>query len=91
MYFSDYISDLLAEGIPFNKTLIKARNNGLKCKEMCTVLLKPAETFSLAASQLKSLASHSADHFLVRLMVAGFHYWSKKTLYLLQTDFSNDN
>ena len=43
--------------------IMKTRNNGSKCKEIkdqCFVLLK----FSLAASQLKPLASFSADHFL---------------------------
>ena len=42
---------------------MKMRNNGLKCKEMknyCTVLMKLAEKFSLAASQPKALASLSA-------------------------------
>ena len=46
---------------------MKTRNNCLKCKKMknyCTVLLKLAEKFSLAASQPKSLASFSAEHFL---------------------------
>ena len=53
--------------IHFNKTLMKSRNNGLKCKEMknyCTVLLKLAEKFSIAASQGKPLASLSANDFL---------------------------
>ena len=49
-------------------------------------MLKPAEKFSLAASQLKPLASLSADHVLgsfgyVRLPA---HY-TRKNLYLLQT------
>ena len=69
------------DDVHFHKTLMKMRNNGLKCKKMknyCTVLLKLAEKFSLAASQPKALASLSADHFLVRLMVAEFCYHSLK-------------
>ena len=77
--------------VHFNKTLMKMRNIGLKCKEMknyCTVLLKLAEKFSLAASQPKALASLLADHFLVRWMAAEFCYHSLKNLWLLQTDMS---
>ena len=47
-------------------------------KNYCTVLLKLAEKFSLAASQPKALASLLADHFLVCLMVAEFYYHSLK-------------
>ena len=68
IFQTTYLRSLAGDNdVDFHKTLMKMRNNGLKCKEMknyCAVLLKMAEKFSLAASQPKALASLSADHFL---------------------------